>query len=172
MIVSEFHDLRRRFIQFMERLVEQRGFKSVHGRILACLILLDTPQSQHNIARWSKYSVSTVSRALDQMVSLGSVRRFKKPGIRSYVYEVGSTVADLIIGALENWLFMVEKTEQPIAKMSKKAKKIDISKMNEEAASECQRLSQLLIEMENTLNKVKPIFEETVHKLRSLRNNQ
>lgn len=166
--VPEFHELRKKFIQFIEQLVEQRGFKSVHGRILACLILSNTPQSQNSIALWSKYDISTVSRALDQMVRLGSVRRFKQPGVRNYVYEIGSTIADMIIGALESWLLVIEKMEQPIASMVKSAKKINVSKLNENEASESQRLSYILVEMEGTINKVKPIFEETAQKLRVL----
>jgi DNA-binding transcriptional regulator GbsR (MarR family) len=164
-MVSEFHTLRRQFTQFMEQLVEQRGFKSMHGRILTCLMLSNTPQSQYNIAQWTKYSISTVSRALDQMVRLGSIRRFKQPGIRSYVYEIGTTTAALIIGALESWLLMVEKAREPIASMAKTAKKIDVLKLKDKEASESQRLTQLLSEMETTLENAKPIFEETVQKL-------
>lgn len=170
--VSDFDNLRTQFIQFIEQLVEQRGFKSVHGRILACLMLSETPQSQHNIASWARYSVSTVSRALDQMVRLGSIRRFKQPGVRSYVYEVGSTLADLIIGALESWLFVIEKTQQPIASMASTAKKFEPSKLNQRDAFESKKLSQLLVEMESTLSKARPIFEETVQKLRILSEKQ
>ncbi|MGD2072998.1 MAG: hypothetical protein PVG65_05875 [Candidatus Thorarchaeota archaeon] len=170
--MPEFQELRKRFIQFMEQLVEQRGFKSVHGRILACLILSDTPQSQNDIAQWSQYSVSTVSRALEQMVRLGSVSRFKQPGIRSYVYEVGRTIADLIIGALESWLLMIERTMQPIASMVQTAKKIDISKLNDKEASEIRQLTRLLIEMESTLDKASPIFKETLQKLRIVNEKQ
>jgi DNA-binding transcriptional regulator GbsR (MarR family) len=152
----------------MEQLVEQRGFKSVHGRILTCLILSNAPQSQHYIAQWTKYSISTVSRALDQMVRLGSVRRFKQPGIRSYVYEIGTTTAALIIGALESWLLMIEKARQPISSMAKTAKKIDVSKLKDKEASESRKLTQLLSEMEITLTNAIPIFEETVQKLMTL----
>ena len=155
----------------MEQLIEQRGFKSVHGRILTCLMLSNTAQSQNDIALWAKYSISTVSRALDQMVRLGSVRRFKQPGVRTYVYEIGSSIADMIIGALESWLLIIEKMHQPIALMAKTAKKIKISELNEDEASERKRLSNLLVEMENTLIKVKPIFEESTQKLKKLIKN-
>jgi DNA-binding transcriptional regulator GbsR (MarR family) len=166
--MSEFHELRKQFIRFMEVLVERRGFKSVHGRILACLLLSSSPQSQQNIANWSKYNISTVSRALDQMVRLGSVRKFKQPGIRSYLYEVSSTIANLIIGALESWLSMIGKMRQPIASMVRATKRIDKSNLDDRDAIESQRLAQLLVEMDSTLSKAKPIFEETIQKLRGL----
>ncbi len=166
--MTDFNLLRTQFIQFLERIVEERGFTPLHGRILACLFLSSQARTQYTIAQWTGYSISAVSRALDQLVALGSIRRYKTPGERSYNYESGTSMPQLFIGAIEQWLAIVERVQQPISAMAQAAKQLDTSPLPATDAAEATLLTQQLHQLDRTLYQIKPFFRELVQKLRSL----
>ncbi len=166
--MSDFQSVRTQFIQLLEQIAEERGFKPIHGRILASLFLAPQPRSQKSIAQWTGYSISAVSRTLDQLVNLGSVRRFKEPGHRSYLYQIGTSMTSLFVSAIERWLIIAERVHEPIVSLAESARRLDRSRLNESKITEVQLLAQQLEQLEKTLNQAIPIFKELVQQLRKL----
>lgn len=166
--MSEYQQIRTRFIQLLERITEQRGFKPIHGRILACLFLSDQPRTQQSIAEWTGYSISAVSRALNQLESLGSVSRYKEPGDRRYQYQIGASITYLFVGAIESWLRIVEVVRHPIQQLAQSAHHLDVSKLTSKHSREAQLLIAQLDQLDSTLEKIVPFFQALVHQLESL----
>ncbi len=166
--MSEYHQIRTQFIQLLERITEERGFKPIHGRILACLFLSDQPRNQQSIAEWSGYSVSAVSRTLDQLMKIGSIRRYKEPGERSYRYQIGASMPSLFIGAIGQWLKMVELVRTPIHQLAQAAKRLKRVQLNSIQAKEVQLLVTQLRKLDLTLEKGIPLFEALIRQLEIL----
>jgi DNA-binding transcriptional regulator GbsR (MarR family) len=167
-MTSEYRTLRGQFIRLMERIAEERGFKPIHGRVLACLFLASSPLSQRAIADWTGYSVSGVSRVLDQLVTLGSVRRFKEPGNRYYSYEIGTSLSSLFIGAIERWLTVVQRAEIPIASLTEAADRVDFKKLAHTEQTEAEQMLRQLKQLRDTLQSVKALFEDLLNRLVAL----
>lgn len=166
--MSDFQSVRSQFIQLLEHIAEERGYKPIHGRILACLFLAPQPLSQQSIAQWTGYSISAISRTLDQLVNLGSVRRFKEPGHRSYLYQIGTSITSLFVGAIERWLIIAERVHEPITSLAESARRLDRSLLNEPKLTEAQLLAQQLEQLEKTLSHAIPIFKELSRQLKNL----
>ena len=167
-MTSEYQALRSQFIQLMEHIAEQRGFKTIHGRVLSCLFLASSPQSQQAIADWTGYSVSAVSRVLDQLEALGSVRRSKEPGSRCYNYQTGTSISSLFIGAIERWLTVVQRAETPIASLTEAADHIDLKKLAHAERTEAQQMTRQLKQLRDGLQSVKAFFEDLSKQLVAL----
>ncbi len=165
--MTEFHDILTRFVQIMERLVEERGFKPLHGRVLACLFLSKEPKSQQSIAEWTGYSVSAVSRALEQLMSVGSVQRFKKPKLRTYEYGIGISMAAMFFNALARWLTLVQDAQTPLSEIAKDAKSLEKSNLTKDEALEAKLLAEHLQNLVTILTKAQPLFEDIMKKLKS-----
>lgn len=166
--VSDFQSIRTQFIQLLEQIAEERGFKPIHGRILASLFLAPQPRSQQSIAQWTGYSISAISRTLDQLVNLGSVRRFKEPGHRSYLYQIGTSMTSLFVSAIERWLIITERAHEPIASLAESARRLDHSLLNVSEMTEAKLLARQLEQLEKTLSQAMPIFKELLQQLRKL----
>lgn len=166
--MSEYNHIRTQFIQLLERITEQRGFKPIHGRILACFFLSDQPRSQHFIAEWTGYSVSAVSRTLDQLMKIGSIQRYKEPGERSYRYQIRASMPSLFIGAIEQWLRMVELIRNPIHQLAQDAKRLKRAQLNSIQATEAQLLVTQLNKLDSALEKGIPLFEALIRQLEIL----
>ena len=76
--MKNLEEIRNQFSRIVERSVEQRGFKTCHGRILAYLLISNQPSTQQEIVEGTGYSISAISRTLDELENLGSINKFKK----------------------------------------------------------------------------------------------
>ena len=152
----------------MERLVQQRGFKAVHGRILACLFLAEHPRTQQEISEWTGYSVSAISRALEQLMMLGSVRRHKKAGIRSHSYGIGTSIAGMIVGALTRWVTMIHEVQVPFTEIARTADRLDTTSLPGAEVLEVKLLVQQMKQLEITLSKAEPVLQDMLTKLQTL----
>jgi len=161
----DYQEVREHFIQFMEGLAEQRGFKSIHGRILACFLMTQGPLTQDEISSWTGYSISAVSRALDQLTSLGSVRRYKQAGNRSYLYELSMSMGSILIGALVQWITLARRSMGFIGSMIQTLSQLRVEELNEEQANEARKLRARLSELSSALTKAVPLFEKVVTEL-------
>ncbi len=162
---SVFLEIRARFIQFMEGLAEQRGFKSIHGRILACFMMNQTPLTQEEMSSWTGYSISSISRALDQLTSLGSVRRYKQSGIRSYFYELSIPLGSILTGALAQWIALAQKSMGPIDSMTSTLSNLRMDELDGKQAKEAKQLRIRLSELSISLTKAIPLLEKLMTEL-------
>jgi len=156
----------------MEHIAEEHGFKTVHGRVLSCLFLASSPPSQQAIADSTGYSVSAISRVLDQLVALGSVRRFKEPGSRCYTYQTGTSISSLFIGAIERWLTVVQRAETPIASLTEAADHMDFKKLAHAERIEAQQMTRQLKQLRDGLQSVKALFEDLSKQLAALNSSR
>ncbi len=166
--MSQLDQVREAFIQLMERITEQRGFTPIHGRILACLLLSHSPQTQRGIAKWTGYSVSAVSRTLEQMVAFGSVRRFKQPGTRSYQYEMDASLPSLFIGPFERWLSIVDSVRGAFSQLAEAAQDIDRALLTSSQRKEVSLLTSQLQQLVDTLQTVTPVLKEMLNRFQTL----
>jgi DNA-binding transcriptional regulator GbsR (MarR family) len=169
---SGYRSVRERFIQLMETIAEERGFKGMHGRVLACLFLSDSPLNQQAIARWTGYSVSAISRVLEQLVALGSVRRSREPGSRSYNYQVGTSLSTLFVDAINRWSVVVERAETPIAELTQAAQRLDVEGLKKDERAEARQMVRQLVQLGEMLRRIKALFEKLVAQLRTLDHNK
>jgi len=165
---NELQTLQTRFIQLLEHFAEERGFKPLHGRILACLLLSSSPRTQYEIAQWTGYSVSAVSRSLDQLMSLGSVQRLKEPGSRRYRYQAGTPLTSLIAASVERWIAIIERLLPSLTDMALSARQLNTRQLANSEAEAARNLSRQLTQLETYLRHSLPLFKELVAKLQSL----
>jgi DNA-binding transcriptional regulator GbsR (MarR family) len=166
--MSQLDEVREQFIQLLERITEQRGFQPIHGRILAGLFLSDRSLTQKELADWSGYSVSAVSRTLDQMVALGSVRRYKEPGRRSFQYELVASLPSLFVGPIERWLQVVDASQNAFRQLVEKAQQVDVTSLLASQVKEVNLLTTHLQQLVDTLQTITPMFQELVNRLQTL----
>ncbi len=87
-----------------EDMAEERGFNRVVGRVLLTLMVGGRPLSQKEIAEETGYSLPTVSRALNTLVTLGTGKKTGTPGSRLRRYHVEMRPQDLMVSGLAKWL--------------------------------------------------------------------
>lgn len=99
---NSYKEVREQFVKLIERLAEGSGLNPLTGKIMAQFYL--SPQqsmTQKEIAKIIGKSQSTVSRLLDPMVEVGTIRRSGSGGRDGYLYKLPpGGIEDLFKNAL------------------------------------------------------------------------
>ncbi len=163
--MSSLQEVKREFIQIYENIASKRGLPTLLGRIMAVFFFEGRALSQKEVADLTGYSISSVSRTLDQMLRMGIVHKHKDPSIKRFVYHMNIDFRALAISGLETWVRQAEASKEEIKRLRLKVRALKLK--GEEA--EINRLYALLKDIEEKMESVLSVIKEDIEKLRMSR---
>jgi len=164
--MSSLQEVNTEFIQIYEGVASKRGLPTLFGRIMAIFLLEERELSQKDVSDLSGYSVSSVSRTLDQMVRMGLVHKHKDASLRQFVYHMNVDYYDLAISGLETWM---RQAEISINEMGSLRRKIEALRLAGEEKIEADCLHETLKDIEEKTGSILGIIKKDVEELRRSR---
>ena len=143
-----------------EDMAESRGFNRVVGRILFTLLVEGRPLSQKEVAEETGYSLPTVSRALNTLVTLGTGKKIGTPGSRLRRYEAEMRPQDLMVSGLVKWLADARSMHRRLSTLLE-----ETESLRGEEAKRAQGLRAFLTEMCGVLPRMIGIMEKTIREI-------
>ena len=143
-----------------EDMAEGRGFNRVVGRVLFTLMVERHPLSQGEIVERTGYSLPTISRALNTLVTLGTGKKTGTPGSRLRRYQVEMKPQDLMVRGLAKWMLDARTLYGRISSILRK-----VETLPEEEAERALNLKGFLINMHESLPRMIEIMERTLKEM-------
>lgn len=138
-------DVKAEFIRYYEDVTNKRGLPTLFGRIMGVFFLESRKLTQREISDLIGYSISSVSRTLDQMVRMGLVQRHKDPSIGSYAYRMSINYLDLAVHGLGTWIRQAEESLQNLRNIRQRMSSIKIEEGEE---AEFDRIYSMLSDID------------------------
>lgn len=161
--MRSFQEVKKEFMRIYEGIAGRRGLPAIIGRIMAAFFIEERELNQRELSDITGYSLSSVSRALDQMVRMGLVTKYKEPSRECFVYRMKTDFSDLAIGGLETWIRQAEIDKSEIENLRKKIENLTF---REEEEAEAKHLYNVLKEIEKKMELLIEIIREDVEELR------
>lgn len=162
--MARIEELENEVISLWEDMAEARGFERVMGRIICILLLGGRPLSQKEISEKTGYSIPTISKILNTLASLGSVRKTKRPGTRTALYHVEMHPLDMVSGAFVRWVVVARTMEHRVAEIQRRIGNKAMIEDDERA----EKLIMMLENLSSSLPKMIGIVENAINEARRL----
>ena len=143
-----------------EDMAEGRGFNRVVGMVLFTLMVGGRPLSQREIAEETGYSLPTVSRALNTLVTLGTGKKTGTPGSRLRRYQVEMRPQDLMVSGLAKWLADARGVYRKLSALLE-----EVESLRREEAEGAGGLRAFLTEMCGSLPRMIGIMERAIREI-------
>ncbi len=160
--MSSFKEIKAEFIRIYEDIARMRGLPTVLGRIMAVFFLEGRELSHKEISNLTGYSISSVSRTLDQMVQMGIVHKHKDASLKHFVYHMNVDVRELIVNGLERWISASESRREDIKTL---ARKLSVLKSGEAEQNEIHRLQAVLKGLDETIGTIQEVTKKVMKEL-------
>jgi len=167
--MSFVEETRSKFLQIYERIVDKRGLPIIFGRIMATFFLEGRELNQKELSDLTGYSISSVSRAVDQMAKMGIIQKHKNPSREYFLYEMQLNFFDLAINGLQTWIRQAMESEREISNL---ITSIEIEKLTNDVKNEAIKYQKILSNLENEIKVFIELISESVNKLREFRLNR
>ena len=159
--MSSLKEIKAEFIRIYEDIVRAKGLPTILGRIMAVFLLEGRELSHKEISDLTGYSISSVSRTLDQMVRMGIVHKHKDVSLKRFVYHVNIDFRELFVNVLERLIKQFEASREEIKNLTRK---VSALKSKGEEQAEIDRLQAMLKNfeeiIESALKNTKIIMKE------------
>lgn len=152
------------FVRMYEDFVQARGVPRIIGRIMAVFLLEGRELSHKEISNLTGYSISSVSRTLDQMIRMGVVHKHKDVSRKQFVYHVNIDLRELIISAFE---VQIRVYEERLKEVDNLTQKVSTLKSKEKGQAEINRLQGMLKNFSKTMKHMQNIYKKIVMELAS-----
>jgi len=163
--MSSLQALKTEFIRVYEGVASRRGLPTIFGRIMAVFFLEERELNQKELADLTSYSVSSVSRALDQMVRMGLVHKHKSPSGDYSVYHMSVDLGDLALSGLRAW---VEQAEMNRRELEGLRKKLESARIRKGEMAEASHLDGMLKRFDEKFQLVLRVMREGIERLERL----
>jgi len=160
--MDELKDIEEEFIRIYERIVELRGIQTIVGRIMAIFFIEGRELDYQEISKLSGYSISSVGRALEQMVQLGILQKRKNVEIKRFVYSINIDFNQLMISVIERFMATFKLTVEDVRTLSQAMKNLAPKAGTEERVT---RLQNTLANLEKTLEATVKYSERIIKEL-------
>jgi len=134
------------------------------GRIMAVLLLEGRELNHKEISSLTGYSMASVNRTLNQLVSLGMVHKHKDPLSKHFVFHASIDFSELFAGSLEKMLKVYGTQKDEINGLTQKLDSVE-SKGNDQA--EIKRVRDVLNKFDRVLEVAMEVLENMLKELRS-----
>jgi DNA-binding transcriptional regulator GbsR (MarR family) len=162
--MSSLQEIKAEFIRIYEDMLHAKGLPTIFGRIMAVLLLEGRELSHKEISNLTGYSISSVSRTLDQMVRMGAVQKHKDASLKHFVFHMGADFPEMFANGAET---MVRVYEAQREKMKLLTRELSAMKSKGKEQDEINRLQAILEKIEKTIEFVERITKNTIKELRS-----
>lgn len=152
------------FVQMYEDFVQTRGIPRIIGRVMAVFLLEGRELSHKEISNLTGYSISSVSRTLDQMIRMGVVHKHKDVPRKQFVYHVKIDLRELIISAFE---VQIRVYEERLKEVDNLTQKVNTLQSKEKGQVEINRLQGMLKNFSKTMKHMQNIYKKIVMELAS-----
>lgn len=134
------------------------------GRVLAVLLLEGRELDHKEISNLTGYSMASVNRTLNQLVSFGMLRKHKDPLKKHFVFHTSVDFSELFADSLENMLRVYGTQRDEVNELTQKLNLLD-AKGNDQA--EIKRVRDVLNEFDRVLEVAVEVLENMLKELRS-----
>jgi DNA-binding transcriptional regulator GbsR (MarR family) len=162
--MNELHEIKAKFLQIYEDMLRAKGLPTIFGRIMATLLLEKRQLSHKEISNLTGYSISSVSRTLDQMVRMGIVHKHKDTSLKHFVFHVTVDFPEMVASSMETMLRVYKEQRGEIKKLTQKTSSL---KAKEKEKAELNRLQATLKNVEKTIEFAEEIIKNSIKELRS-----
>jgi DNA-binding transcriptional regulator GbsR (MarR family) len=129
---------------------------------MATLLIEGRELSHKEIAKQTGYSISSVSRTLDQMVRMGIVHKHKDPVRKHFAFDVSVAFPEMIASGMETMLKVYHVQREEIKKLTRK---VHALKPKDTEAAELQHVQKTLHKIEKTIAFVEGIMRDAIDEL-------
>ena len=162
--MTTIQEIRNEFIRIYEGLMTIRGLPIIFGRIIAVFLIEGKELTQEEIAKLTEYSISSVSRTLEQMIRAGIVRKTKDMNSKQFIYSMHMNIMDIVIGSIIEGNRSSRRILEEIDDLRKQSKLV---KEDEKTRKQKKRLEDKIEELESSLKEMVEITEKLVEELKS-----
>lgn len=149
-----------------EDLAESRGFNRVLGRVLYTFLTEAEPLSQQDLADRTGYSIPTISRTLNTLTSLGTVRKTSLPGSRLAHYYVEVQPQELLSGGLKKWVSDARAMEQRVLSILRELK--SIKSKEAEDRERAKKLKEFLTRLRESIPEMIRVMEKAIEDIKKI----
>jgi DNA-binding transcriptional regulator GbsR (MarR family) len=162
--MNSLQEIKAEFVRIYEDMLRAKGLPTIFGRIMATLLVEGSELSHKEISNLTGYSISSVSRTLDQMIRMGIVHKHKDVALKHFVFHVSVEFPEMIASSMETMLRVYEAQRNEIKKLTRKVRSL---KSKEREKAEINRLQATLENVEKTIEFTEGIMKKTIKELRS-----
>ncbi len=162
--MNSLEEIKAEFVRIYEDIVRAKGLPPIFGIIMAILLLEGRELSHKEISELTGYSISSVSRTLDQMVRMGIVHKHKDASLKHFVFRVSVDFSEIAASSFETMVKVYEVQRKEMKNLKRKASALK-SKGKEQV--EINRLQVMFKEIEKTMEFIEGIMKNSIKELRS-----
>jgi DNA-binding transcriptional regulator GbsR (MarR family) len=163
--MDSLEEIKTDFVRIYEDIVSAKGLPAVFGRIMAVLLLEGRELSHKEISNLTGYSVSSVSRTLNQMVRMGIVHKHKDVSLKHFVFHVSIDLNEMFTNTLETIVKVYETQRKEIKNLTRK---VSALKLKTEKNAEVNRLQTMLSRFEKAMELSERIMKNAIRELQKL----
>lgn len=160
--MESLQEIKAEFVQIYEDMLRAKGLPTIFGRIMATLLLEGRELSHKKLSNLTGYSISSVSRTLDQMVRMRIVHKHKDASLKHFVFHVSGDFPEMIASGMETYARVCEAQREEVKRLTREVRSL---KSKEEA--EANRLLATLEKVEKTIEFAEGIMRNTIRELRT-----
>ena len=160
--MNSLEEIKADFVRIYEDMVRAKGLPTIFGRIMATLLLEGRELSHKEISNLTGYSISSVSRTLDQMIRMGIVHKHKDASLKHFVFHACADFPEMIASGMETVLRVYEAQREEMKKLTRK-----VRSMKSDENAEINRLLATLENVEKTIEFAERVMRSTIEELRT-----
>jgi DNA-binding transcriptional regulator GbsR (MarR family) len=162
--MNSLQEIKAEFVRIYEDILRAKGLPAIFGRIMATLLLEGRELSHKELSDLTGYSISSVSRTLDQMVRMGIVHKHKDSSLKHFVFHVSVDFPEMLANGVETMLVVYEAQREEIKKLMRKVSALKSKGKEQDAIN---RLQATLEKIEKAIEFFEGIMKNAIKELRS-----
>jgi len=162
--MDSLEEIKTEFIQIYEDMLRAKGLPTIFGRIMATLLLETRNLSHKEISNLTGYSISSVSRTLEQMVRMGIVHKHKDASLKHFVFHVSVDFPEMTASSMETMLRVYKAQRDKIKDLTQKVRPLKSRKKDK---AEISHLQATLEKIAKTIEFAEGIIENAIKELRA-----
>ncbi len=162
--MNSLEEIKADFVRIYEDIVRAKGLPPIFGIIMATLLLEGRELAHKEISELTGYSISSVSRTLEQMVRMGIVRKHKDASLKHFVFHVSVDFSEIAASSFETMVKVYEVQREEMKNLKQKASTL---KSKGKEGVEINRLQVMFKEIEKTMEFIEGIMKNAIKELRS-----
>lgn len=165
-LMNSINQFKREFLRIYEQIAQRRGLSPILGRIMGVFFLEENELNQKELSEKTDYSISSISRALEQMIRLGIVTKHKHTSREYFVYDMSESFFDLALRGIKRW---TEQAEQNRKQINALLRKVEDSTFSPEENGESQQLKAILKSLTEDIKLFINAMGKAIQQLESLK---
>jgi DNA-binding transcriptional regulator GbsR (MarR family) len=164
--MNSLQEIRAGFIRVYEDIMRAKGQPTIMGRIIAVLLLEGRELNHKEIASLTGYSMASVNRTLNQLVSMGIAHKHKDPLQKYYVFHVNIDFPEIYANSIEKIMNVYKAQSDEINNL---IQKLTVLESEGKEQAEIKRLWTVLKNFDRILEATMEVLEKMIKELRLLK---